>query len=334
MKQELRSTQIQLQRDARLDGVDVSSVEAANYILALPLGAQLRAYRELATHSVAEGLLISQRNAALKWIERSQDVELKMRFRRLASESFLTTQAASHISPSNRGKPSPVVMTESTDGYVVNGKAPWVTGVLRAQYYAVGVELDGGLQSVVILPKTRRGVSIGEHTSLEILKDSETGWISMQNVAIHPKEVLVPPERYVVTHNNGRLEKPYPALHTSSLALGHAIACLNLVKVYADCTTMLELGKELERRVEDISLSIDDLAALSSTQISLEPYEDVRASANLVSFRAATLLAMAARGHGLLSDSPAAKLLGESRFFLAWANSERTEQLTLRGMLA
>jgi hypothetical protein len=311
-----------------------SSLNVINHILDLPLASQLRAYREMATHSLADAFLITQRNAAMKWIERSENVELKARFKELASSAFVATQAVSHISPSNRGQPSSVVMTPCADGFVVNGKASWVTGVKRSDYYTVGVELQDGLQSVALIPKSRHGVSTGEHPALDVLKESETGWVRLQDVFVCPEEILLQPDRNIVTHQNGRLMKPYPAPHTSSLALGHAIACLNAVKTQTSCSNMLRCLAKLERKVDEISQTIETLAPLSSGEVSSEPYEEVRASANAVSFQAGALLGMAARGHGLLTGAPSGKLVAESRFFLVWANSQRTEELTLQKIMA
>jgi hypothetical protein len=310
-----------------------ASLEVANDVLNLPLPLQLRAYREIARHSLADAFLITQRNAAIKWIEKSQHGEVKARFLDLASSSFLATQAVSHISPSNRAQPSTVVMTQSSNGYVVNGKAAWVTGFKRAEYYTVGVELGEGMQSVVLIPKSRHGVSTGAHASLEVLKESETGWVMFQDVLIQPDEILLRPERQIITHQNGRLVRPYPALHTSSLVLGHAMACIHTAKTHSTSSSILESSAKLENKVEEIYRSVDSLAYLSSEDISSKPYEEVRASANAVSFQSAALLGMAARGHGLLSGSPAAKLVAESRFFLVWGNSQRTDELTLRKIL-
>jgi hypothetical protein len=187
---------------------------------------------------------------------------------------------------------------------------------------------------VVLIPKARQGVFTGEHSSLEVLKESETGWVSFQDVRVQADDILLRPERHIVTHQNGRLVRPYPALHTSALVLGHAIACLNAARAHGTCSSMTGISADLEDEVEEISQSIDALASRSSGEVSSEPYEEVRASANAVSYQAAALLGMAARGHGLLASSPSGKLVAESRFFLVWGNSQRTEELTLRKILA
>jgi hypothetical protein len=287
----------------------------------------------MATLSLADALLTTQRNAAIKWIERAQNFELKMRFRELANSSFLATQAVSHISPSNRDQPSSVIMTRSAEGFVVNGKAQWVTGFKRADYFTVGVEFVNGLQSVVLIPKVRQGVSTGEHSSLDVLKESETGWVSLQNVPVHADEILLEPEYHIVTHEEGSLARPYPALHTSALALGHAIACLNAVEAHRGSTLIQENSEKLTVKVGEIWEAIERLACKASGEVRTEPHEEVRASANAISFQSAALLGMAARGHGLLTTSPSGQLIAESRFFLVWGNSQRAEELSLRKIL-
>ena len=321
------------EQEVRPQGRGATDLELVNQILDLPLPSQLRTYRDMATLSLAEAFLNTQRNAAIKWIERSQNVELKARFRELATSSFLATQAVSHISPSNRAQPNSVVMTHSAQGFVVTGKAQWVTGFKRADYFTVGVELGEGLQSVVLIPKARQGVSIGEHSSLDVLKESETGWVSLQNVLVHADEILLEPECHIVTHENGSLARPYPALHTSALALGHAIACLNAVEAHRESILIQDWSERLAVKIEETWDTVERLASKAFGEVRTEPYEEVRASANAISFQSAALLGMAARGHGLLMTSPSGKLVAESRFFLVWGNSQRAEELTLRKIL-
>ncbi len=142
-----------------------------------------RGYLRLSAACLTTTFVITQRTGACLRIAGSENEALKARLLPdlVAGRAFATV-GISHLTTSRRHLSRPVLRAEETsEGFVLDGFSPWVTGALHASVVVTGATLDDGRQILVALPTDAAGVTIPQPPRLVGLTSSHTGevrWIA------------------------------------------------------------------------------------------------------------------------------------------------------------
>lgn len=292
--------------------------------------ARLRAFRELAAHSLSDALIVSQRVGAVKFLQEAPRNPLTDELRERAKSEFLMGQAISHIAPSFTGDLPLVTLAEEKGALRVRGRAPWVTGIGLVDFVATGATDQKGLQHVLLIPRHDPAVTFSVADSLVALRESETGSMVINDMKIAPEQLLLSGAAPLTTHRNGKLCFGYPPLSTSMLAVGHAQRCLQSLEDVAQRVPLFEpLAVRLAAEIQVLGSSIELHARSTATIDSHLAYEELRARANVLAVNAAQLNIAAIGGQGFMQNSLASQLAAESRFFLVWALSPAAKVRTM-----
>src|SRR5262249_6655780 len=141
----------------------------------------------------------------------------------VSGESFATV-GISHLTTSRRHLGQSVLRTrESSDGFVLDGYSPWVTGADHASTIVTGAELADGRQILVALPSDAPGVTIPPPPRLVGISASHTGEVHLKDVRLDRECLLAGPVENVMKLGVGA---GTGGLQTSTLAIALASSAL------------------------------------------------------------------------------------------------------------
>ena len=293
-------------------GIEVSSAE------------MLLAYMDLARECLATAFILTQRNAAMQRIASSDNSELRervladhVRGRRMA------TVGISHLSTSRQHWPKPsVTVTETFDGFELNGEAPWVTGGGRADLIVTGGSLGDGHQILVAIPNDRAGVEVCEPLRMLALNETETGTVRLQQVAVSPEDMVAGPIEHVMQAAAAGPTSGTGSLTTSAIAIGAAEQMLGSLR--DESAKRSQLKHIVEAFVAEHARLRNDLLTTAASEE--QGVHDIRHSADEVRLRANSLVGRAAhalmaeaKGAGFVTGHPAEKAVREAMFFQVWS---------------
>ena len=287
-------------------GGNVSSVE-------LTIG-----YEHLAAACLASTFVLTQRNAAIQRIVRSENEELKKELLpELATDSLFATVGISHLTTSRQHLGKPAVTAEKLDaGYILNGEVPWVTGADKADIIVCGGTLEDGTQILVALETCTEGIAIAPTVPLMALNSSRTATVQLTNVFVALEFLLHGPVENVMKQTGGGAG----SYTTSALAVGHAANAISLLRNEADRRP--ELSEILQPFTsEHLSISADlALAAADRSDVpSHLSAETMRQRSNSLALRASQASLATSKGAGFVASHPASRLVAEAMFFLVWS---------------
>ena len=162
----------------------------------------LRFYTWLASGCLTTAFIMTQRSAALRRIETSENACTRISLSdSIYSGNSFATVGFSHLTTSRRHLSQPPLRaTRSREGWVLDGFSPWVTGGRFADWLVVGaVEVDCVPQeTVTIKPKellfsiatNQAGVFVEPSSELMALNASSTGPVRFDQVAVKQADVL------------------------------------------------------------------------------------------------------------------------------------------------
>ncbi len=286
-------------------------------------------YQSLADACLTTTFILTQMNAASRRISICDNAALKARYLPgLASGELFATVGISHLSTSRQHWQQPTVRVgEITDGYVLSGEVPWVTGAGHADVIVTGGTLDDGRQLLVAVPATTAGVTVGPAARLLALSASQTASVRLDEVRLD-RDCLVagPVERVMQTSQGGT-----GSLATSALALGLSARALAALQEEADrraeLTPVVESFRgEFDRCRLKFEFALHDTAVTDAT---CTP-ETVRESANSLALRITQALLAASKGAGFVSGHPAERAVREAMFFLVWSCPRTVVEANLR----
>ena len=275
-------------------------------------------YERLAAACLASTFVLTQRNAAIQRIVRSENEELRKELLpELATDSLFATVGISHLTTSRQHLSTPAVTAEKLDaGYILNGEVPWVTGADKADIIVCGGTLEDDTQILVALETCTEGVEIAPAVPLMALNSSRTATVRLSNVFVSLQFLLHGPVENVMKQTGGGAG----SYTTSALAVGHAANAITL------------LGNEANRRPElteilqpfaDEHASISADLALAAADTSDAPShlsaETMRQRSNSLALRASQAALAASKGAGFVASHPASRLVAEAMFFLVWS---------------
>jgi alkylation response protein AidB-like acyl-CoA dehydrogenase len=274
----------------------------------------LERYESLASACLTSCFILSQRDAAVR---RLRDSGIDPLCRELlpplaAGERFTTVGLAQLTTSRQFGKPA-VVARPDSDGFIIDGTIPWVTGAPRAEHIIIGAVAEDAGQILAVLPTDAPGVSIGKPLELMALQGSLTAEVRCQGVRIDRKWLLAGPvERVMQTGGKGGTG----GLETSCLALGLARAAVT--HLLGEAEKRPELASDVER-LESASASLRQEMFRLVHDGNAEATQTLRARANTLVLQATQAALTASKGTGFLRDHPAQRWARQALFFLVWS---------------
>lgn len=280
----------------------------------------IRGYLELSEACLTTTFVLTQRTGACNRIALSENTRLREELLPpLARGELFATVGISHLTTSRQHLSRPVLRAqETTDGYVLDGFSPWVTGANRADYVVVGaVVMDGDAptdqQLLVVVPTEVDGVSAPQGTRLVALTASQTGRFELNQVAVGRDAILAGPVANVMNLGSGGTTG---GLQTSTLALGLSRAAATLIAAEA------ERRPDLQSPRDAITNDCDQLQEQLLAAVRGEPIcsnDQIRTRANSLVLRSTQAALAAAKGAGFVAGHPAGRWCREALFFLVWS---------------
>lgn len=275
-------------------------------------------YEKLAAACLASTFVLTQRNAAIQRIVRSENEELKKDLLpKLATDSLFATVGISHLTTSRQHLGTPAVTAERVDtGFILNGEVPWVTGADKADVIVCGGTLENSSQVLVALEASIEGVDVAPAVPLMALNSSRTSTVRLNNVSVPLEYLLHGPVENVMKQTGGGAG----SYTTSALAVGHAGNAIRLLRKEADRRPELI---EILQPFDDEHASISSDLSLAATEDSDPPShltaEAMRQRSNSLALRASQACLAASKGAGFVASHPASRLVAEAMFFLVWS---------------
>jgi alkylation response protein AidB-like acyl-CoA dehydrogenase len=204
-------------------------------------------------------------------------------------------------------------VTETPDGFVLDGFSPWVTGARHADVIVSGGILPSGEQVLLAVPTDLPGVTRSAPVGLLALTGSQTGEVRFDRVHVDKSALLAGPAENVMA---GRSGTGTGGLATSALAVGLSSAAIDYLEREARNRDNLQApaaGLRNEHRL----LEADLLALAGGNPVCSN--EDVRARANSLALRSTQATITAAKGSGYVQGHPAGRWCREAMFFLVWS---------------
>ncbi|MEK6247314.1 MAG: acyl-CoA/acyl-ACP dehydrogenase [Planctomycetales bacterium] len=275
----------------------------------------MRGYLKLSAVCMTTAFVLTQATGALRRIADSatNEVQGDLLDDLLAGNAF-TTLGISHLTTSRRHLARPALRaTQSTEGFLLNGFSPWVTGGPFADFVVIGAQLDDDRQLLAILPRELPGVSADQPSRLVALNGSQTGAVRLDQVALDRRWLLAGPELDVM---QGATGAKTGGLQTSALAIGLADRAVEFLE--QESRQRKELAGPAERlRAEQLLLQQDLLSLAAGGQPCSR--EQLRGSANSLALRSSQATLAAAKGTGYVQGHPAGRWCREAMFFLVWS---------------
>ena len=202
---------------------------------------------------------------------------------------------------------------EVDGGFILDGFSPWVTGSAHADYVVIGATLEDERQILIVLPTDSDGVTIPMTAELVGLSASKTGPVNCERVFVSSEWLLAGPVQNVMKQGVGAKTG---GLQTSTLAVGLADACIELLEAEAEKRIDLQLpASGLREECDTLRDNLLDLAEGNQVCTS----EQLRGSANSIALRASQAALAAAKGSGYVVGHPAGRWCREALFFLVWS---------------
>ncbi|GIW76436.1 MAG: acyl-CoA dehydrogenase [Phycisphaerae bacterium] len=301
------------------DLVELSRIGAMKWAIGKPWGGyDLDAltlhdhYEAIASASLATALILSQRDAAIGYIEASENPTLKDRYLPLLSQNKLwCTIGISHLSTSHQSG----TLTAERDGnrFIINGTIPWATGAVRSDFLVAGAKTLDQQQILFILPTTSSNVQVLEPTQLATLSAAQTSTVRCANVCLEPEQILVGPIDKALHVRKRRLP-----LGQTFAPLGLTLAALDLIRqidlpsAKNTYESLLDQFNELRHTVREANTRLMDEQDLQSGPL-------IRSECNNLAIRATHSAVTLYKGAGLRIDHPAQRLAREALFLLVWS---------------
>lgn len=286
-------------------------------------------YLALSQACMTTTFVLTQWQAAVRRIAASPNDELREDLlpRLAAGESFATV-GISHLTTSRQHLGRPVLTAERRpDGsYVLNGFSAWVTGANYADTIVVGASQLDGNQLLCAVPRLTHGLTPYLGQRLVALTSSCTDKVVLENVIVHPQQILAGPVPNVLQTGSGG---GAGGLQTSTLAIGLSIAASNYLLVQSESRPDIRVAAQaIEQEVKLLQANLLDLAQGKSVP-GLGPSE-LRSKANSLVLRATQAALSVAKGAGFMSDSPVGRWAREALFFLVWSCPQPVVDSNLR----
>jgi alkylation response protein AidB-like acyl-CoA dehydrogenase len=273
------------------------------------------AYLQLSASCLTTSFVITQWVAACKRIVVSENSNAKQRWLpRLAQGDLFATVGISQLTTSRRHlKQAALRATATSEGFILNGFTPWVTGAPFADLIVVGATLDDQKQVLLSIPAKLPGVSIPPAPELVALSASQTGEVHFREVFVANEFLLAGPADNVMSIGTVSGSGGW---QTSALALGLSHSAISFVEQEAALRTELAetvrpLREQWNRARDRLFQKVEGIDICTNDQL--------RHDANELALRSTQFSLAIAKGTGFVNTHPVGRWCREALFFLVWS---------------
>lgn len=270
-------------------------------------------YELIATASLATALVLSQRDAAIGFIDASDNTRLKSDLlTRLARNEVWTTIGISHLTTSFHS--GTLIAREVAGGYMLRGTIPWATGGAHSAFIIAGAKMEDGRQLVFVLPTHAPGVTVHPPLKLATLSAAPTSAIDCVDVLIEPDRIVAGPALKALARRSNGLP-----IGQAFAALGLARAALQLIEKLPQPSAATTYDS-LKLQLDELSRSVRDANTHLAEDQDLQSGPLIRSECNNLALRAAHAAVALYKGAALRIDHPAQRLAREAMFLLVWSS--------------
>ena len=269
-------------------------------------------YESLAAASLATALVFTQRDAAVGFIEVSENEPLKARLLPdLAANKAWTTIGISHLTTSTQA--GALTAEHTADGLLLNGTIPWSTGADHANYIVAGAKVRNGDPVVFVLPTDRVGVTVHAPIRLATLAAAHTSAVDCRDVVIERDLLLAGPSSDAMTARKRSVH-----ISQAFAALGLTRGALELIRQvqHASAKTTLD---SLKQQYKELRHSVHEMNAHADGH-DLQSGPLIRSELNSLALRSTHAAVTLHKGSALRLDHPAQRLAREALFLLVWSS--------------
>ena len=308
----------------------------------------LNFYVWLASGCLTTAFVMTQRSAAVRRIETSSnEATRETLLSSLRSGVTFATVGISHLTTSRRHLSQPPLRAIPTsEGWLLEGFSPWVTGARFADTLVVGAvetvhgkenELSKPRELLFAIPGNRLGVEIEPCGELMALNGSATGPVRFCRVIASEAEALHGPVENVMELSSRKVEKDDQlascnpkggagGLHTSALALGHAAQAIEYLVAEGRLRgELLPIAQGLRKQWE---VAFGELCWMNGQGGPHDPGA-MRKKANDLALNCTQAALVAAKGVGFTDGHDVGRWCREALFFLVWSCPQSVAQAHL-----
>ena len=311
-------------------------------------GSLLNFYVWLASGCLTTAFVMTQRSAAVRRIETSlNDATRETLLMSLRSGDTFATVGISHLTTSRRHLSQPPLRAiPNSEGWVLEGFSPWVTGARFADTLVVGAVETGNAKKnessqprelLFAIPGNRLGVAVEPCGELMALNGSATGPVRFCSVNASNADVLHGPVENVMEVSSRKAEKvDQPdscnpkggagGLHTSALAIGHAAQAIEYL--FNESQLRHELFPIADGLRKQWEQAFGELCRMDSQE---GPHDQgaMRKKANDLALNCTQAALVAAKGVGFTDGHDVGRWCREALFFLVWSCPQSVAQAHL-----
>ncbi len=310
-------------------------------------GALLEFYVWLASGCLTTAFVMTQRSAALRRIETSENEFARTKLlASIQSGNSFATVGISHLTTSRRHLSQPPLRaTRVKNGWILNGFSPWVTGGHFSDWLVVGAVEDdcvgGGPVSslkprelLLSIARDQAGVIVEPSSELMALNASSTGPVRFEHVAADHGDLLHGPVANVMeassckttSSTNAGIGSGPGGLQTSALAIGHAAQAIEYLLKES------RLREDIRRVAEGLQnqwkVVFDELSQMNHWVGPQDP-SSLRKKANDLALNSTQAALAAAKGVGFANGHDVGRWCREALFFLVWSCPQSVVQAHL-----
>lgn len=269
------------------------------------------AYEAIARGSLSVALILSQRDAAIGFIDASSATARQSLLQELAGGAF-TTVGIAQLTTSRQGGPPALRATRDGKGYRVDGLIPWCTGAAKAAFIVAGAATDDRQHVLFALRPEAPGVRVDPPMPLVALRSTWTGSIHCEGVRVRPDQIIAGPGQKVLTRAN------HLPLGQAYLAIGLCRGALDLIEAHR--SPAANAAKEsFESQLAELRARILALSAPAREAEAVAASPEIRGRCNDLAVRITHAAVALYKGTALLVGHPAQRLAREAMFLLVWS---------------
>jgi butyryl-CoA dehydrogenase len=271
-------------------------------------------YEQLARASLADALILTQRDSAVGLIAGSPAAPKRAQMlRRFAENTHFTTVGIAQLTTSRQGGP-PALRAERVDaGWKLNGVIPWCTGAAMAQFIVAGAALADGRQILFLMEPHLAGVTLRRPMDLVALNATLTAQLALKDVLLEERWLLREPTEKALADRPKHLN-----LGQAFLATGLCRGALDLIEEHRSDAARVA-GKRFTDQLESLREEIVALSAPGSEDRAAEAAPHIRGRCNDLALRITHAAVALYKGTALLTTHPAQRLAREAMFLLVWS---------------
>ncbi len=294
---------------------------------------QLRGLMAIASADLTTAFVLTQSVAALRRMIRSENVKLHQEVvpELISGEQFATI-GISHLATSRQHLVHPSLRATALGGssdkpsaYVLDGVAPWVTGVRFADVVVVGASCDDGHEVILAVPVDLPGIQPSDGAALVALSGSGTDQVRFDHVEVDGEWLVSEVEASATVPVS--IESPgggTGSLQTSALAVGLSRSAI--LYLQQQCSQRPALKQPSDTFASELAELEQDLLNASNAQTS-DHTLPIRARANDLVIRSTQAALMAVKGTGFVQDHSVGRWCREALFFLVWSCPDELTQV-------